>query len=122
MEYPSAHDFYCHSNMHNLDQDGFHDLYHWDFIHALSHVACCKLSCHQLNPYQCAAFQCGIIHRNIGEEEVDPILEMSMEYARALGAIIFDESCHLHDLTEAQVGRKQFTIAGGRGGVTQGVN
>ena len=33
-----------------------------------------------------------------------------MEYAGALGVIIFDESCHLHDLTEAQVGRNQFAM------------
>ena len=33
-----------------------------------------------------------------------------MEYARALGTIIFDESCHLWDLTEVQIGRNQFTV------------
>ena len=33
-----------------------------------------------------------------------------MEYAGALGTIIFDESCHLCDLTEAQVGRNQFAM------------
>ena len=33
-----------------------------------------------------------------------------MEYTGALGTIIFDESCHLRDLTEAQVGRNQFTM------------
>ena len=33
-----------------------------------------------------------------------------MEYAGALGTIIFDESCRLHDLTEAQVGRNQFAM------------
>ena len=110
MEYPSAHDFYHQSNMHDLDQDGFHDLYRQDFIYALSQVACCKLSQHQLDPYQCAAFQCGIVCRNIGEEEADPSLEMAMEYTSALGTIVFDESCHLWDLTEAQVGRNQFTM------------
>ena len=31
-----------------------------------------------------------------------------MEYAGALGTIIFDESCRLHDLTEAQIGRNQY--------------
>ena len=31
-----------------------------------------------------------------------------MEYAGALGTIIFDESCRLRDLTEAQVGRNQY--------------
>ena len=33
-----------------------------------------------------------------------------MEYAGALGTIIFDKSCHLHDLTEAQIGRNQFAV------------
>ena len=33
-----------------------------------------------------------------------------MEYAGALGTIIFDESCHLRNLTEAQVGRNQFAV------------
>ena len=33
-----------------------------------------------------------------------------MEYARALGTIIFDESCCIRDLTEAQVGRNQFAM------------
>ena len=33
-----------------------------------------------------------------------------MEYTSALGTIIFDESCHLCDLTEAQVRRNQFTM------------
>ena len=31
-----------------------------------------------------------------------------MEYAGALGTIVFDESCRLRDLTEAQVGRNQY--------------
>ena len=38
------------------------------------------------------------------------MLELAMEYAGALGTIIFDESCHLHDLTEAQVGWNQFAM------------
>ena len=46
----------------------------------------------------------------MGEEEADPILELAMEYASALGTIVFDESCHLHDLMEAQVGRNQFVM------------
>ena len=33
-----------------------------------------------------------------------------MEYASALGTIIFDESCRLRDLTEAQVRRNQFAM------------
>ena len=33
-----------------------------------------------------------------------------MEYAGALGTIIFDESCRLCNLTEAQVGRNQFAM------------
>ena len=33
-----------------------------------------------------------------------------MECAGALGTIVFNKSCHLHDLTEAQVGRNQFAI------------
>ena len=33
-----------------------------------------------------------------------------MEYAGALGTIIFNKSCRLHDLTEVQVGRNQFTM------------
>ena len=33
-----------------------------------------------------------------------------MEYAGALGTIVFDESCRLCDLTEAQVGRNQFAV------------
>ena len=33
-----------------------------------------------------------------------------MEYARALGVVIFDESCRLRDLTEAQVGRNRFAM------------
>ena len=33
-----------------------------------------------------------------------------MEYAGALGTIIFNESCRLRDLTEAQVGRNQFAV------------
>ena len=33
-----------------------------------------------------------------------------MEYSSALGTIIFDESCRLHDLTEAQVGWNQFAV------------
>ena len=45
-----------------------------------------------------------------GEEEADPVLETAMEYASALGTIIFDRSCCLWDLTEAQVGRNQFAM------------
>ena len=33
-----------------------------------------------------------------------------MEYAGTLGTIVFDESCCLRDLTEAQVGRNQFAM------------
>ena len=70
----------------------------------------CKLSCHQLDPYQHAAFQHGIFCHNVGEEEADPILETAMEYARALGMIVFDKLCRLCDLMEVQVGRNQFTV------------
>ena len=38
------------------------------------------------------------------------LTEFAMEYASALGTIVFDESCCLHDLTEAQVGRNQFVM------------
>ena len=31
-----------------------------------------------------------------------------MEYAGALGTIVFDESCRLRDLTEGQIGRNQY--------------
>ena len=46
----------------------------------------------------------------MGKEEADPVLELAMEYAGALSTIVFDESCRLHDLTKAQVGRNQFTV------------
>ena len=46
----------------------------------------------------------------MGEEEANPTLELAMEYTGALGTIIFDESCCLCDLTEAQVGRNQFAV------------
>ena len=110
MEYPSAHDFFLYSNTHDPDQDGFPDLYRRDFIHALSWVAHCKLARHRLDPYQRAAFQRGIVHRNISEEEADPLLETAMEYAGAVGVVVFDESCHLRDLTEDQVGQNQFAM------------
>ena len=110
MEYPSAHDFFLRSNTHDPDQDRFPDLYCWDFVHTLSRVAHHKLAHHQLDPYQRAAFQHSIIHHNIGEEEANPSLEMVMKYAGAVGVIVFDESCHLCGLTEAQVGQNQFTM------------
>ena len=103
-------DFYRRSNTHDLDQDGFEDLYSCDFIHAISHVARRKLAHHHLDPYQRAVFHCGIICHNTGEEEANPTLELAMEYSGALGTIIFDESCRLRDLTEAQVGRSQFAV------------
>ena len=105
-------DFYRRSNMHDPDQDGFEDLYRRDFIHAISHVARRKLTRHHLDPYQCAAFRRGIIRHNTGEEEANPMLELAMEYASALGTIIFNESCRLQDLTEAQIGQNQFAVDG----------
>ena len=83
-------DFYRRSNTHDLDQDGFEDLYHCDFIHAISRMACRKLARHHLDPYQRAAFRHSIIRYNTGEEEADPTLELAMEYAGALGTIVFD--------------------------------
>ena len=68
------------------------------------------MSRHQLDSYQRAAFQCGIVRRNVGKEKVDLVLETAMEYAGALRTIVFNESCCLHDLTEAQVGRNQFAV------------
>ena len=79
-----------------------------DFIHAISHVACRKLSRHHLDPYQRAAFHRSIVRHNTGEEEQDPVLETAMEYAGALGVIVFNESCRLRDLTEAQIGCNQY--------------
>ena len=110
VECPSAHEFFSRSNTHDLDQDGFQDLYRWDFVHALSWVAHRKSGRHRLDPYQHATFQRGIVRHNIGEEEADPQLEIAMEYAGALGVMVFDEFCHLRDLTEDQVGRNQFTM------------
>ena len=95
-------------NTHDPDQDGFEDLYRQDFIHAISRVARHKLARHHLDPYQRAAFRRGIVRYNTGEEECDPTLELAMEYTGALGTIIFDESCRLCDLTEAQIGRNQY--------------
>ena len=46
----------------------------------------------------------------MGKEEADPTLELAMEYASALGTIIFDESCRLRNLTKAQVGQNQFAM------------
>ena len=103
-------DFYRRSNTHDPDQDGFKDLDRWDFIHTISRVARCKLARHHLDPYQRAVFRCGIVRYNTGEEEADPTLELAMEYAGALGTIIFNESCCLHNLTEAQIGRNQFAV------------
>ena len=73
-------------------------------------MAHCKLARHHLDPYQHAAFHRGIVCHNTGEEEANPTLELAMEYISALGTIIFDESCRLCDLTEAQVGRNQFAM------------
>ena len=67
-----------------------------------------KLSRHHLDPYQRAAFHRGIVCHNTGEEEQDPVLETAMEYAGALGVIVFNESCRLRDLTEAQIGCNQY--------------
>ena len=67
-----------------------------------------KLRRHHLDPYQRAAFRRGMVRYNTGEEEPNPTLELAMEYAGALGTIVFDESCRLRDLTEAQVGRNQY--------------
>ena len=107
--YPSANDFYLCSNTHDPDQDGFEDLFRRDFIHAISRVARRKLGRHRLDPYQRAVFHRGIVRHNSGEEEQDPTLELAMEYAGALGTIVFDESCRLRDLTEAQIGRNQYS-------------
>ena len=86
------------------------DLYCRDFIHAISRVAGRKLARHHLDPYQCAAFRCGIVCYNMGKEEQDPVLELAMEYASALSTIMFDELCHLWDLTKAQLGQNQFAM------------
>ena len=68
------------------------------------------MSCHHLDPYQCAAFHRGIVRHNTGEEEADPTLEMAMEYSGALSTIVFDKSCRLRNLTEAQIRRNQFAV------------
>ena len=103
-------DFHHRSNTHDPDQDGFEDLYRRDFIHAISRVARCKLARHHLDPYQRAAFHHGIVCYNTGEEERDPTLELAMEYAGMLSTIVFDELCHLRNLTEDQVGHNQFAM------------
>ena len=77
---------------------------------ALCVTACCKLACHRLDLYQHTAFCCSIVCHNTGEEKADPTLELAMEYTGALGTIVFNKSCHLRDLTEAQVGWNQFTM------------
>ena len=46
----------------------------------------------------------------MGKEERDPTLELAMEYAGALSTIVFNESCHLRDLTEDQVSCNQFVV------------
>ena len=103
-------DFYRRSNTHDPDQDVFEDLFRRDFIHAISCVARRKLARRHLDPYQRTAFRRGIVRHNTGEEERDPVLETAMEYAGALGVIVFDESCCLRDLTEAQIGRNQYSM------------
>ena len=63
-----------------------------------------------INTYANPVCNSGIVCHNTGEEEADPMLELAMEYVGALGTIIFDKLCCLHNLTEAQVGRNQFTM------------
>ena len=41
---------------------------------------------------------------------MDPSLEIAMEYTGAVGVVVLDESSHLCDLTEAQIGRNQFAM------------
>ena len=65
-----------------------------------------KLSIYPLGNTPSAPSVC----HNTDEEEADPTLELAMEYAGALGTIVFDESCCLCDLTEVQVGRNQFAM------------
>ena len=74
----------------------------------ISRVARRKLRRHHLDPYQRAAFRRGVVRYNTGEEESNPTLELAMEYTGALGTIVFDKSCRLCDLTEAQIGRNQY--------------
>ena len=81
-------DFYCRSNTHDPDQNGFEDLYRRDFIHAISHVARRKLTHHHLDLYQHAAFRRGIVRHNTGEEEANPMLCQDMIF---LNLFYFDQ-------------------------------
>ena len=67
-----------------------------------------KLNHLQLNPYQCTLLEQGLRTTCISKEEVDPPLEITMEYMGAVRTMVMDKATCLHNLTKHQVGANQF--------------
>src|SRR5258708_17276769 len=58
--YPSAHDVYRHSNVHNPDEDEFADVGLSDFL-----IAHCRVARRKLEPLQLSSYQAGILSRGV---------------------------------------------------------
>src|SRR5258705_6879679 len=89
--YPSAHDVYRHSNVHNPDDDEFTDLGLSDFFITHRRVARRKLERLQLSSYQAGLLSRGV---QVGMERREPynaVLEAAMGYAGACSVAAMDD-------------------------------
>src|SRR5258705_1587107 len=89
--YPSAHDVYRCSNVHNPDDDEFADLGLSDFFITHQQVARRKLERLELSSYQAGLLSRGI---QVGMERREPynaVLEAAMGYAGACSVAAMDD-------------------------------
>src|SRR5882724_2488991 len=89
--YPSEHDVYRRSNIHNPDEDEFADLGLSDFFIAHRRVARRKLERLQLSSYQAGLLSRGV---QVGMERREPynaVLEAAMGYAGACSVVAMDD-------------------------------
>src|SRR5258707_6016232 len=89
--YPSAHDVYRRSNIHNPDEDEFADVGLSDFLIAHRRVARRKLERLELSTYQAGLLSRGV---QVGMERREPynaVLEAAMGYAGACSVAAMDD-------------------------------
>jgi len=80
-------------------------LFRDDFICAAGRVSRRKLDRIKTSPYQQALLRRGITTKVDAEDERVPVLQQAMEYAGAMGTMVFNEVAYINGQTESGLGR-----------------
>jgi hypothetical protein len=95
--YPTTSEIYTRSNIHDNDQDPFHNLGFYDFFVAHCHTARRKLSCLRTTEFMSGLLSRGIQPHFDRREPQNEVLQASISYAASCSVSILEETSTLYE-------------------------